>query len=337
MKRLLIVLFVLLAAPVGATVYLWLMKPAQRPPSTEKVELTPERIERGEYLVEILIGCPGCHASDFQWDVLSFPPKEGEHAVGGFCFDRENMGFPGKICAQNITSDPETGLGGWTDGEIMRAIREGVGRDGNALMPAMPYEELRYLSDEDTRAVVAYLRTLPPVKKRTPAGYIDFPINLLLKLAPKPLDGPVPEPDRKDAVAYGRYLSRIIGCHACHTPVDSFMNSIDELAFSGGREFDLSRMVPGFKQRTPNITPDDETGIGKMTKETFVARFKAFADPSFEHMKVPPEQNTVMQWVELSNLTEEDLGAIYDYLRTVPAIKNVVADRRPPAKFSASP
>jgi hypothetical protein len=74
------------------------------------------------------------------------------------------MGLPGRITSKNLTSDAKTGLGSWTDGEILRAIREGVSKDGHALFPLMPYPNYRTMSDEDAYAIVAYLRTLKPVR-----------------------------------------------------------------------------------------------------------------------------------------------------------------------------
>lgn len=320
--------------PAVAFAYLTTMKPAQRPASTETVESTPERVARGQYLVETVIGCVDCH-SDFDLKTYTFPPTPGTEYQGGFCFDKENAGFPGKVCAQNITQDTKTGLGSWTDGEIIRAIREGVSRDGTALFPMMPYAYLKNMSDEDAKSVVAFLRTLPAVEKETEEGYIDFPVNLFIKFEPKPLDAPVPEPDHTDTVAYGKYLAHM-ACVECHTPVDSTMHPLPGKEFHGGRVFDLSIASPGLKVASANLTPDEETGIGQKSRENFIAQFKAFSAPEFRGMKVPGEHNTLMPWVRLAKMTEQDLGAIYDYLQTVPAAKNPV-ERRPPPKVAAEP
>lgn len=312
--------------PAVAFGYLSTMKPAQRPASAEKVDATPERVARGKYLVETVIGCVDCH-SDFDLKTYTFPPTPGSEYQGGFCFDKDNAGFPGKVCAQNITQDADTGLGSWTDGEILRAFREGVSRDGTALFPMMPYPYLKNMSDEDAKSVVAFLRTVPAVKKETQKGYIDFPVNLFIKFEPKPLAAPVPEPDHTDTVAYGKYLANM-ACAECHTPVDSTMHPLPGKDFHGGRVFDLSLASPGFKVASANLTPDDATGIGQKTRENFIAQFKAFADPEYRGMKVPGEHNTLMPWVRFAQMKDEDLGAIYDYLKTVPAANNPV-ERRP--------
>lgn len=330
-KVLLIAAAVIVLVPAVAFGYLKTMKPAQRPAPTEKVESTPERIARGKYLSEVVVGCVDCH-SDFDLTRFTFPAKPGSEYAGGFCFDKDVADFPGKVCAQNLTSDPETGLGSWTDGEIMRAFREGVSRDGHALFPMMPYPYLKTLSDEDAKSLVAYLRTLAPIKKETEVGYVDFPVNLFIKFEPQPITEPVPHPDPKDTVAYGKYLATL-SCIECHTPVDSTMHPLPGKEYSGGRHFDLSKIVPGMKFASANITPHKETGIGQRSKENFIAVFRAFRDPSFKTETVEGTANTLMPWVRLSQMTDEDLGAIYDYLMTVPALENAV-ERRPLPKFA---
>jgi mono/diheme cytochrome c family protein len=235
---------------------------------------------------------------------------------------------------QNITSDPDTGIGAWSDDEIMRAFREGVSRDGHALFPMMPYPYLKAMSDEDAKAVVAYLRTLPPTKKETEPGYVDFPVNLFIKFEPQPIRAPVPHPDPKDTVAYGKYLADM-ACLDCHTPVDSTMHVVPGKEYSGGREFDISRLVPGMKFASANITPSKETGIGLKSKENFIGMFRAFSDPVFKTGKVDGSSNTLMPWIRLSQMTDEDLGAIYDYLQTVPALENAI-ERRPLPKFGVA-
>jgi cytochrome c553 len=299
-----------------AILLLVLKKPAQRPASTETVERTPERLARGKFLAEDVIQCMHCH-SDHDADKYTFPSKPETYGQGGFPFD-EKLGMPGSVCAQNITPDPETGIGSWSDGEIMRAFREGVAKDGHALFPMMPYGLLRNLSDEDARSVVVYLRSLKPIKKQTPEVRLNFPVNLLIKLEPKPLDGPVTAPPASDHLAYGKYLTTIAACIDCHTQHDKG-KPIEGLEFAGGWLF----KGPWGNVASANITPDDETGIGKLTKEAFVGRFKSFATMT-ELPTAPKGRNTIMNWPSYAKLSEDDLGAIYDYLRTVKPVKNKV-------------
>ena len=102
------------------------------------------------------------------------------------------------MCMRNITQDKETGIGDWTDGEIIRAVREGISREGDGLFPIMPYFIYRNVSDEDMEAVVAYLRTMEPVQSFRPEREVDFPMSTLIQTFPEPLDGPVPMPSKDD-------------------------------------------------------------------------------------------------------------------------------------------
>ena len=313
---------VLLVALLGAGFgFLKAKKPAQRPASDLKVDATPERVKRGEYLANHVFLCVGCH-SEPDFDVWSMPAKKGGEYIGGFCFNKANVGFPGEVCAQNLTPDMETGIGGWTDGEILRAMREGVDKKGDALFPMMPYQAMANLSDEDAQSIVAYLRTLPPRKNGRPAGHVDFPLSVIMKFIPQPLAGPVAGPAAADHVARGKYLS--FACHECHTPIDDKNQMLPGMDFAGGHRYAL----PGFTVVSANITFDD-TGLGKISKEQFIAKFsmwRGVAAPA-----VPRASNTLMPWADFAGMTDEDLGDVYDYLQTVPKVKNVVERRPPPA------
>lgn len=221
--------------------------------------------------------------------------------------------FPGVLCIRNITPDVETGIGGWTDGEIIRAVREGVDRDGYGLFPIMPYFIYRHVADEDMHAVVAYLRSMQPVRSAVvPEKQIDFPMNMMVHLWPEPLDGPVAKPDESDRIAYGEYLSRIARCEFCHTPRDpNSMDGFEGRRLAGGMPFHLGGRV----LYTMNLTPH-ETGLGGWTREQFIARFKQFKDP----LEVAPEANTLMNWNAFAGMTEEDLAALYDFFMTLPPV-----------------
>jgi mono/diheme cytochrome c family protein len=323
MGRILGILLLLLAGVVTvAALVVARIQPRQRPASTEVIERTPERIERGRYLVNNVFGCMDCHA---QRDYTRFgAPVKGPLGAGGDCFGEAER-FPGHLCTSNLTPDPETGLGQWTDGEIKRAIREGVSRDGRALFPIMPYGQYRDASDEDINAAVAYLRSLPPVKNPVPAPKIDFPVKYLIKLAPQPLTGPVPEP-AADRVSRGHYLARVSGCIFCHTPVDARHQPIAGQELSGGQEFN----GPFGVLRSSNLTPH-ATGLGSREEASFVGLFKAFDLPSEQLPTIDPKQGTLMPWLSRAKMTEQDLGAIHAYLKTVPPVERAVEKRPPPA------
>jgi hypothetical protein len=314
----LVVLAILLAG--AGLAYLALRKPAMRPPSPEKVEVTPARLARGEYVVLHVSDCLGCH-SDFTSNQFGLPPKPGTEGQGGFPFDKK-LGIPGVVQAQNITPDPETGIGNWTDGEVIRAIREGVDRNGEALFPQMLYPYFRSMSDEDVRSVVAYLRSLKPIRHPIQKRRLDFPVNFLVKNDPKPVDGPVTMPDpATDHLGYGKYLVTIAGCRECHTAHDNHGQVIPGRDFAGGWEM----LGPWGRVVTANITPDPDTYVGRATKDEFIGRIKSFESLTGERSPIAPKgRNTIMPWLSYSGMTKEDLGAIYDYLKTLPPIKNKV-------------
>jgi mono/diheme cytochrome c family protein len=313
-----ILVLVILGVAAAGVAWLSVRKPAQRPPSTETVQPTPELLARGKYVVHNISQCLECHSDHTKGFAL--PIKPGSEGMGGYAFTKE-QNFPGVLRAQNITPDKETGLGDWTDGEILRAVREGVGRDGQALFPMMPYKHYRSMSDDDAKAVVAYLRTLKPIRNPIPPTKVDFPLNLIIKFIPKPLEGPVAAPSRADNIAYGKYLSIIGGCYECHTPHNERNELIPERAFSGGWEM----KGEWGRNLTANITPHPGTFLGRATKEEWIGRFHSYAAYTPESApEVPPGANTVMPWIGYSGMTDEDLGAIYDYLKTVPPIENKV-------------
>lgn len=312
-----VLLIVVALAAIGVS-WLLLRKPAQRPASAQKIEATPERLARGKYLVEHVSACVDCHSERTM--AYAMPRKPGREGVGGFVWDAR-IGFPGTLAAANITPDPETGLGQWTDGEIMRAIREGISRDGKALFPIMPYNHYRRMSDDDVAAVVAYLRTLKPQRWERPKKALNPPLNIIEKFIPKPLDSPVPAPNRSNTVQYGEYLSQIAACHECHTPKDDKGNPIPGKDLAGGWEMH----TPFFRVVTANITPHPSNWMGRATKEEFIGRFRAFANIDASNApQAEKGRNTLMPWLTYSGMTDEDLGALYDYLKTVPPVENKV-------------
>lgn len=319
-----LVLVVAALAAIGVS-YLTLKKPAQRPASAEKIEATPHRLARGKYLVDHVTICFDCHAE--RTGAYGFPIKPGGEGANGFVWNKDAH-FPGVLAAANITPDPDTGLGKWTDGEILRAIREGVDREGKALFPIMPYGHYRNLSDEDAKSIVVYLRTIKPLRYQEPTKALDVPLNFVEKFEPKPLASAVPEPDRSDKLAYGKYLVTIAACAECHTPKDDKGQSQPGMEFAGGFEMH----GPGVRVVTANITPHPTTWMGKATREEFIGRFKAFA--TVNATNAPPAakgKNTLMPWLTYSGMTEDDLGAMYDYLKTVKPVEHTV-DPFPDAK-----
>ncbi len=297
----------------------FLFFPVQQPAPDISVEMSAENIERGRYLAINVLQCVDCH-SERDWTLYGGPPIEPIGA-GRSCMTRTtetagvNVGqenFPGILCIRNITPDVETGIGGWTDGEIIRAVREGVDHNGEGLFPIMPYFIYRHVSDKDMEALVAYLRSMEPVVSVRPERQIDFPLNLMVKMWPEPVDGPVIAPDPSDRINYGEYLATIARCEFCHTPKDpNSMEGFEGRRLAGGMPFFLNGRV----MYTMNLTPH-KSGLGTWTKEQFIALFKSRA----ERVRVPANANTLMNWNAFAGMTEEDLGALYDFFMTVPAV-----------------
>jgi cytochrome c553 len=299
-----------LVAVLGAAGFLWRL-PLTAPPSVTSVEATPARLVRGEYLFHAVLGCPVCHSErDFAaFGAPPVPPYGGGRACakGGEPLPgpAEAGGLPGTICFRNITPHA-TGIGAWTDGEILRALREGVDRDGNALFPIMPFFIYRDLSDADARAVLVYLRTLDPVDNPLPETAVNFPLNLLIRLLPRPLEQPVVHPDESDPVTYGRYLAAVARCAFCHSPRDARSREpIEGLAFAGGVAFQGRR---GLMYST-NLTAHP-TGLGDMSAADFVALFR-------RDERAADADVDLMPWTYFGRMTDSDLGAIYAYLQTL--------------------
>jgi len=184
----------------------------------------------------------------------------------------------------------------------------------------MPYLNYNHLSEKDLYSIVAYIKTLKPIENKIPDTELNFPLNLIVKTIPLQNYSPKEQVDKSDALKYGKYLVTIASCSECHTPSDQG-EPLPGMDFAGNSEFHL----PSGLVRSANITPDTETGIGNWTKEYFISRFKYYDNDSTRSISVGPKDfNTVMPWLLYAGMTEEDLGAIYEYLRTLKPVKNTV-------------
>lgn len=288
-----------------------------------KISATPQMIERGKYLANTFASCTDCH-SVRDWNKLGGPLVDGTLGKGGEDYG-EGAGY---IPAKNITSDKETGIGNWTDGEIFRAITMGVDKDGEPLGPMMPFMYYRNMDEEDVKSIIAYIRTIPPIKNEVKEHKFNFPVNLIFRTLPTEPDFKK-LPDKSSAIAYGEYYSG--GCMVCHSPMEKGEFKADKM-FSGGVEF------PGPKGgivKSSNITPDKETGIGNWTKEQFIQKFKSFKNPETFNVTINENEfNTIMPWTFYADATEEDLGAVFDFLMSVKPINNRVEKFTPQNIYS---
>jgi mono/diheme cytochrome c family protein len=311
--RILVILLVVTAAlAAGGVAYLFGAYPRTAPPSAIKVESTPARIARGAYLSRHVVGCTDCHG-ERDWSKYSAPQMREREGQGGMAFHLDI----GTLYGPNITP---AAIGGWTDGEVLRAMTEGVSKAGRPLFPLMPYEAFAQMSREDAESVIAFIRTLPAVAHDVPRSILKFPMNLIVRTIPKPVTLPSAAPDRSDRIAYGRYLTTLAGCSSCHTRMVRG-RPVPNMAFAGGLEF---HPRTGGIQRSANITPDMETGIGRWTEAQFVERFTRIAALDDAALALNGRPNTEMPWRDYGGMDPQDLSAIYAYLRTVPAVKNAV-------------
>ena len=285
-----------------------------------RVEATPERLARGRKLVGVL--CADCHLD----------PATGQ-LTGRYMSDAPKE-F-GEIYSSNITRHPVKGIGSWTDGEIVYLLRTGVKRDGQYTPPWMV--KLPHTSDEDLASIVAFLRSDDPMVAASdrdrpgitrPSFLSKVLCHLVFRKLPYP-DGPITAPPATDRVAYGRYLVFALECYGCHSADFKTMNIAapeKSAGYLGGGNplLDLDRQVI----RSANLTPDEATGIGRWTEQDFETAlrrgFRPDRTPIRYPMPIAPE------------LSEEEAGAIFAYLRTVPAIKHDVERNLPPAPSEIS-
>ena len=310
------VLMVLLAGAVTMTVG-WrpVVGPKARPLTALRFEPTGERLDRGRYLVETVSACFACHTTyDPKDPARSYAAATNKGGGGSL----EADGAPWLV-APNITPDEETGAGRWTDDMFARAIREGIGHDGRALFPAMPYQNYRNYSDEDLASIVVYLRSIPAVKNKLPKSEIPFPLSRLINTVPEPLAGSVPEPDVSTATKRGEYMIKVADCGGCHTPRGDRGEPLAGMAYAGGNPFDDGR---GGAVTPSNLTPD-ATGISYYDEALFV---RANRTGHVGARQLSPR----MPWWVYKNMTDEDLKAIYAYLRTVKPVEHRVDNTERP-------
>ena len=279
---------------------------------SRKAEPTTTRLERGRYIVEGVAHCFECH-SEVDWNTPGGQPKPGRKGSGT---EFGKYGIPWLV-APNITPDIETGAGTWTDEQFARAIREGIGHDGRRLMPVMPYMYFRNMSDEDLASVIVYLRSVEPVSNTLPKTNMPEPVKNSLPVH-QPIDEPVPSPD---PAARGEYLVTLASCSSCHTPWKQGA-PMKDFAFAGGTSF----VGPWGEVNSANITPDP-SGIGYYDEALFIKTLRT------GHVGAR-QLSSIMPWGYFRNLTDDDLKAIFAYLRTLPPVKHRVDNTEAPTDCS---
>lgn len=324
------------------------------------------KITHGEYLVRT----GGCHDCHTPWKMGDNGPEPDMarslmgHPAGLAVSDPAGLKAPwigsasatmtswsgpwGRSYTANLTSDVETGIGGWTERQFIDTIRNGrhLG-NGRPLLPPMPWPAFREFADDDLAAMFAYLKTVPAIRNRVPDPVAPSGPAMPEPPAPPPVTLAV-APGHADPVARGRYLVTAKGCGDCHTPMRMGAQ---------GPEYDRSRTLAGFDARgavppmppigdaaevyplepafagawgmsfAANLTPDAETGIGTWTEQQFVDTLRNGRHQGRGRQLLPP-----MPWQVFGQMTDADLKAMFAYLKTVPAVRNKVPEPLPPAK-----
>ncbi len=274
-----------------------------------KIEVTPERVARGAKFASLL--CVECHENSATHELTGrrladLPPEFGE------------------IYSKNITKHPTKGIGGWTDGQLASFLRTGVRPDGQYVPPWMV--KMPHLSDEDLASIIAFLRSDDP---RVAARDVDPPgvtkptflskalTHTVMKPLPYPT-APIAAPPKSDRVAFGRYLVNALDCFSCHSAdfkkVDIMTPEKSAGYFGGGNTLMGANGKP---IHSANLTPDEATGIGRWTEADFVRAVKSGFRPDGKVLRYP--------MMPMTSLEDDEVSAIYAYLRTVPKLENPVA------------
>jgi len=251
-------------------------------------------VERGAYLMNSIVACGNCHTPKAA-DGKAIANME---LAGGVVINAPIF----RAVAPNITPDIETGIGDWTEAQIIRAIREGKRADGTVIGPPMPIAFYRQMSDNDARALAAYLRTVKPIKNKTEKSTYKIPLP--------PNYGPlliqVPDVPRADRRAYGEYLANGLGhCMDCHTPLlPDGRNDMTKVG-AGGREIET---FTGSMVTTSNLTPANAAGISHWTDAQVRTAITAGMRPDRPLVRL-----MAFDWYK--NLRANDLDALVAYLR----------------------
>lgn len=277
-----------------------------RPLMDIKYEVTSQRLKQGEYLSNSILMCFSCH-SPRDWKAPGAPPIEERKGSGGTIIYEDSSSL---VMAPNITPDKETGAGKWTDDMLARAIREGVGHDGRALSREMPYNVFRKVSDEDLASVIVYLRSLPAVHNVVSPAKIPSWERSQIEKSLRPITQPIAVPDFSNQEKRGKYLVSIGECVGCHTSHAEYNPGL-----LGGGNF-LSRF--GHSAFSANIT-SDASGI-PYGEQGFIFVLRTGKGATL---------SPAMPWIAFKNMTDDDIKAIYSYLRTIPHAHHSVNNQKP--------
>lgn len=309
------------------------------------VKADEDLVERGRYLVDSLGACGSCHTQRGDGTLDSFL-REGErtdrYLAGGNSFilpdDMDHPMAGSRFYIPNITPDPETGIGDWSDDELIRGIRDGIHRSGRLMFPMMPFNSYQHMSDRDVHAIVAYLRSVPPIKQEAEPFEPDvgFMGNLMLfsfgVAHHEPVTSvPHPDPATTSKEEYGEYVMRLGHCWECHSMTATGPVDKDDPMFMAGNAEDADTLPGIGKVYFRNLTQDEETGLGKYSAEQIKRAMQT--GRRLDGKVIAPPMSLMMP--HYSTMSEEDHDALAAYLKSLPAVKNAVPERELDPKFEA--
>ncbi len=271
----------------------------------------PQRVARGKYLVH-LAHCFDCHS---ERDAKGNQVRGLEGAGRVLPPEESNIPLPHFLVAPNVTPDRETGAGSWTDAQLARALRDGIGHDGRILHKMMPYWNFRYLTDEDLASIIVFLRSLPAVHHPLPKRNLaEQPVtDWRPEVQPSPLPADAPADARR-----GEYLVHIGTCTGCHTTADPRGRPVPGMLFAGGRVF----ARPWGTVASANLTRDP-SGLGYYDEAQFIRTIRTGRVGARSLSRTMP-------FPLYGHLTDDDLKAMFSYLRTLPPVQHRVDNTEPP-------
>ncbi|GAB3226998.1 cytochrome c [Algoriphagus aestuariicola] len=281
-------------------------------------------IARGKYLVHGPAHCSNCHVATIE-EMVATDAGEPIPLRGGAEF---SLGPLGSLFTKNLTPDPTTGIGRYTDGQVFRMMRHAVKPDGTASIALlMPFWKM---ADEDLIAVVSYLRTMAPIENKVSDSKWTFMGKAVKVISPtfQPIENPDPSPKAppmEATVERGEYLAKnVANCVACHTKRDLTTFEAIGPEFAGGMEFEPFPEMhlalgedPELWMRSPNITPHPNSALSKFkTVEEWKVRFR-----KGRQIKISP-----MHWGPFSRMSDEDLEALYLFLHSLEPVEHEVGE-----------
>jgi mono/diheme cytochrome c family protein len=289
--------------------------PPEKAVETAKAEVRPpagpdsKLVERGAYIAKAA-ACGVCHTAI---------GPQGPDLANAFAGGLEMPDVIGTWRTPNITQSKSTGIGGWTDEQIIAAVREGVRPDGSGLYAIMPFMNYSRMTDDDAKALVAFLRTIKPIEKTVAP---NKNLKTMRGPGPRPANAPDPEDDK---VKHGEYMASLMLCSHCHwTPDPKTMAPAGpDKMFSGGLPLEAPMLGTG-KLWARNITSDPDTGIGKWTEDQIYTTVKTMVRPDGKPILGP----MMFMQAPWSQLDDADLHAVAAYIKSLPPVKNKVPDSK---------